>query len=69
MFFLPDDSPELNPDAYLNNDVKSNALGRERLADEYELVEGVRNHRRRTQGRPDRVRNDFKHDDVAYAAA
>ncbi len=30
MFFLPPYSPELNPDEYLNNDVKSNAVGRKR---------------------------------------
>jgi len=28
MFFLPPYSPEVNPDEYLNNDIKSNAVGR-----------------------------------------
>lgn len=69
MFFLPDYSPELNPDEYLNNDVKSNAVGRERPADEFELIEGVRSYLRQTQGRPSIVRNYFNHDNVAYAAA
>jgi len=30
IFFLPSYSPELNPDELLNQDVKSNALGRVR---------------------------------------
>jgi len=29
LFFLPAYSPELNPDEYLNNDVKTNAVGRQ----------------------------------------
>lgn len=32
LFFLPTYSPELNPDEYLNNDVKANAVGRQRRA-------------------------------------
>ena len=27
MFFLPPHSPEVNPDEFLNNDLKSNAVG------------------------------------------
>jgi len=69
MFFLPEYSPELNPDEYLNHDVKSNALGRQRPADELELVECVRSYLRQTQGRPQIVRNYFHHHKIAYAAA
>ncbi len=29
MFFLPDYSPELNPDELLNSNVKANAVGRQ----------------------------------------
>ena len=68
-FFLPEYSPELNPDEYLNNDVKSNAAGRERPADQLELIECVRSYLRQTQGRPHLVRNYFNHEDVTYAAA
>jgi hypothetical protein len=32
LFFLPGYSPDLNPDEFLNQDVKSNALGRRRPA-------------------------------------
>jgi len=69
MFFLPGYSPELNPDEYLNNDVKSNAVGRQRPADRLEMLAQVRSYLRQTQGRPEIVRNYFNHEDVAYAAA
>lgn len=69
MFFLPDYSPELNPDEYLNNDVKTNGVGRERPADQCEMMEYLRSYLRQTQRRPHIVQNYFKHDDVAYAAA
>lgn len=68
MFFLPGYSPELNPDEYLNNDVKSNAVGRQRPADQSEMIAGVRSYLRQTQGQPEIVRNYFLHEDVAYAA-
>lgn len=68
-FFLPEYSPELNPDEYLNHDVKSNAAGRTRPADQRELIECVRSYLRQTKGRPELVRNYFKHEKIAYAAA
>ncbi len=68
MSFLPGYRPELNPDEYLNNDVKSNAVGRQRPADQSEMISQVRSYLRQTQGRPDVVRNYFNHEDVAYAA-
>ncbi len=69
MFLLPGYSPELNPDEYLNNDVKSNAVGRQRPADQSEMIVQVRSYLRQTQGRPEIVRNYFEHEDVIYAAA
>ncbi len=42
LYFLPGYSPELNPDELLNQDVKSNALGRRRPIDQDELVGHVR---------------------------
>jgi len=69
LFFLPEYSPELNPDEYLNNDVKTNAVGRQRPENQVEMIEQVRSYLRQTQGRPALVRNYFRHQDVAYAAA
>lgn len=68
LFRLPAYAPELNPDELLNNDVKSNALGRERPPDKEVMVQGVRSYLRQTQRRPQIVAAYFKHPDVAYAA-
>jgi transposase len=68
IFFLPGYSPELNPDEYLNNDVKSNAVGRQRAEDKEELQANVRAYLRSTQRRPDVVRNYFQARPVRYAA-
>ena len=68
VFFIPGYSPELNPDEYLNNDVKANAVGRRRAKDAEELESNVRAYLRSTQKRPDVVRAYFDHRDVQYAA-
>jgi transposase len=68
MFFLPGYSPELNPDEMLNNDVKSNSVGRRRAKSQIELVANVRGYLRSRQKRPDVVRNYFHEANVRYAA-
>lgn len=68
IFYLPSYSPELNPDEMLNNDVKSNALGRRRPRNKAEMVAGLRRYLRSTQKRPDIVRNYFNEEHVRYAA-
>lgn len=68
MFFLPDYSPELNPDELLNQDVKSNALGRVRPKDQKQLVAGVRSYLWSRQHQPDIVKNYFSEEHVRYAA-
>jgi len=42
LFFLPPYSPDLNPDELLNQDVKSNAVGRRRPRSQQDLVQNVR---------------------------
>lgn len=68
VFFLPAYAPDLNPDELLNNDVKTNALGRRRPATRFQMISGVRSYLRSTQRRPDVVRNFFRHEVVRYAA-
>jgi transposase len=68
MFLLPGYSPDLNPDELLNNDVKSNAVGRERAKNQAELVGNVRSYLRSTQRQPQIVRNYFREEHVSYAA-
>ena len=68
LYQLPGYSPDLNPDELLNNDVKSNALGRQRPADREEIVAGVRGYLRPRQKTPEMVMRYFQHPSVAYAA-
>ena len=68
LFFLPGYSPQLNPDELLNQDVKTNAVGRNRPQDQPEMMQQVRSYLRSTQRRPQIVKNYFKHKDVHYAA-
>jgi transposase len=68
LFFLPPDSPELNPDEYLNQDVKTNALGRRPPQDADELAANVRGYLRRTQRMPTVGPSCFHHPAVRYAA-
>jgi transposase len=68
LFRLPSYSPELNPDELVNQDVKSNAVGRKRARNVKELMENVRAFLRRKQRRPDLVRRYFLGQHVAYAA-
>jgi transposase len=68
-FLLPPYSPELNPDEYLNQDVKSNAVGRRRAAHVGELIDNVRGYLAGTQRSPTLVQSYFHAEPVRYAAA
>jgi len=69
MFSLPPYSPDLNPDEFLNNDVKGNAVGRRRATSLQELMQNIRAYLHSTQKRPDIVRSYFQAKSVRYAAA
>jgi transposase len=68
IFQLPSYSPELNPDELLNQDVKTNALGRVRPVNVQEMMDNVRSYLRITQARPKLVKNYFRERHVQYAA-
>jgi transposase len=68
LFFLPGYSPKLNPDELLNQDVKSNAVGRQRPATQEDMVGTVRSYLRSTQKQPHIVQHYFQQKDVLYAA-
>jgi transposase len=55
LFYLPGYSPQLNPDEYLNHDVKANSVGRRRARDKAELLANVRGYLRSTQKMPEVV--------------
>jgi transposase len=67
LFYLPGYSPDLNPDEFLNNDVKSNAVGRRRPSDQEELVADVHGYLRSTQRQPEIVKRYFLAPSVRYA--
>lgn len=69
LHFLPGYSPELNPAECLNQDVKTNALGKRRPRNLTELKDGVRSFLRSRQRQPARVARYFHERHVTYAAA
>jgi transposase len=68
-FFLSGYSPHLNPDEVLNQDIKTNAVGRNRARNVSELMGHVRSFLRSRQRCPYIVRRYFQEEHVRYAAA
>jgi len=68
MFFLPAYSPELNPDEMLNQDVKTNAVGKKRPHHQPELMRNLRGYLARRRVHPEKVRRYFHEESVRYAA-
>lgn len=65
---MPGYCPELNPDELLNQDVKTNGLGKSRPANRIELLAIVRSHLYRRQKQPHVIKNLFQEKHVRYAA-
>jgi len=68
LFFLPSYSPELNPDEYLNGDLKSEMNRRAPTRSEEEMRKKVRSCLCSLQKQPERVKAYFRHPKIAYAA-
>ncbi len=68
LVFLPSYSPELNPDEMLNQDVKANAVGRQKPRDRMELAKELRRFLHRKQKMPQVVSRYFHEEHVRYAA-
>ena len=68
-YFLPGYSSQPNPEELLNQDVKSNALGRRRPTDQEEVIDDVRGYLRSTQKQPEILKTCFSEPHVHYAAA
>jgi transposase len=68
LFYLPPYAPELNPDEYLNGDLKLGVATRAPARTKPELSRAARSHFRMLQRRPARVRRFFEHPRVRYAA-
>jgi len=68
VFFLPSYSPELNPDEYLNRDLKLSVHNGRPSRTKAQLKKKTISHLRKLQKLPARVKRYFKHPKIAYAA-
>lgn len=69
VYYLSGFGPELNPDELVNQDVKSNAVCRNRVRDVKQLIANVRTFLKDRKRRPDLVRRYLLDLHVSYAAA
>ncbi len=65
---MPGYGPELNPDELLNQDVKTNGLGKSRPTNRTERIAIVRSHLYRRQKHPQMITNLCREQHVRYAA-
>jgi transposase len=68
VFYLPSYSPELNPDEYLNCDLKTGIRSSSPARNQKELKGKILSHMRMLQKRADRIQKYFKHPSIKYAA-
>jgi transposase len=66
LFYIPSYSPELNPDEYLNRDLKKNVHGKRAPRNQQELKENVISFMRMLQRLPERVMKYFNSPKVKY---
>lgn len=68
LFYLPPYSPELNPDEYLNQDLKVSITGKISMKDTQDLKKGVMKFMYKRKRNPKQVKMYFHHAKVKYAA-
>ena len=68
VFYLPSYSPELNPDEYLNCDLKAGVHSGPPARSKDDLKRKTIAHLRRVQKTPARAQSYFQHPKIAYAA-
>lgn len=68
VFYLPSYSPELNPDEYLNCDLKAGVHSGEPARAKGGLKKKILSHMRKLQKLPARVQSYFEHPCIRYAA-
>ena len=68
VYYLPAYSPDLNPDEYLNCDLKAGIKAAPPARNKEQLKKTVLSHMRMLQKKPDRVTKYFEHPLIAYAA-
>jgi len=68
VFYLPSYSPELNPDEYLNGNLKKSVHSGAPVRSQLDLENNTRSFMQTLLKRPEHVRSYFKHPKVTYAA-
>jgi len=68
VFYLPSYSPELNPDEYLNCDLKTGIRSSSPARNQKSLKGKVLGHMRMLQQKPERIRKYFNHPAINFAA-
>lgn len=68
VFYLPAYSPELNPDEYLNCDLKAGVHSKPPSRNVEMLKKRVQSHMMKLQKMPARVKKYFEHQKISYAA-
>jgi len=68
LFYLPSYSPELNPDEYLNCDLKAKFRNDSPTNKKGQMKIKMQKHMSLIQNEPERVMSYFKHKKIAYAA-
>ena len=66
--YLPGCSPELNPDEYLNRNLKAGLAEQNLPASKDVLSHSIEMHMRKRQRAPDSIKKFFKKDKVCYAS-
>jgi len=68
MILLPAYSPDLNPDEMLNQDVKSNAVGKRSPRNQKQMMRNLRSYLYQRKNKPSIVKRYFHEQSVRYAA-
>lgn len=68
LFYLPSYSPELNPDEYLNGDMKRSISNKPSPKNQGQLEKNVRSHLNLLRRNPGRVINYFENEYIKYAS-
>lgn len=67
LFFLPLYSPELNPDEFFNQDLKTNGVGKARPRNQQELKALAETFAKKKKRDPEKIKKYFHHKTVKYA--
>ena len=68
VFFIPPYLPELNPQEYLNQDLKTNIIGKKRAINKEQLKDNINQFINKRKADKPQVKKYFKHKHAQYTA-